>query len=242
MNPKGKKSERVVDLDEFLNIQTWEPTGQIPEPSDTAVMPESDRMAVVGMLIDNSGSMDGLEQSVLDGLNLGIESLKGAKGSDFYLDIRSFTDTIFKGPITQFNLSRFKYIPNLNHTPLVGTSTKILKDLHKKAEQYRNLGIPTTVALLIVTDGQPTGEDREESTFNEFRKEIKAGDYIVGMGITRNNNESAVTMYRDTFSGMRTTKTVTPMSNPTEIRRAMNQFSQSVASIATGTPPSPSAP
>lgn len=219
-------SEPTVDLDQFLNTGAGDPAQ--PGPGTSAVtMPEADRIAVVGILADDSGSMCGLEQAVQDGLKLAVEAFRGAKGSDFLIDVRGFHGQIFRGMLKDVQEDSFHAYSTGGSTPLVSHAISLLKELRAKAEQYRAMGIPATVALLAITDGMPEGD---VASPEEFRKEVVAGDYIVGMGIT--GHEEGVTTFKALFTTMGITKIVTPKAAAAEVRHAINQFSQSVASIA----------
>lgn len=222
-------NEPVVDLDQFLNTGAGDPAQ--PAPGTSAVtMPEADRIAIVGILADDSGSIRdaGLEQAVVDGLTLSVEAFRGAKGSDFALDVRGFKGQLFRGMLKDVCEDSFRgYEADYGETPLVSHASSFLRELHTKAEQYRAMGIPATVALLIVTDGQPNGEEAQPE---DFKKHIVAGDYIVGMGI--GNGERSVATFSALFKTMGVAKVVTPKAAAAEVRHAINQFSQSVASIA----------
>lgn len=222
-------NEPVVDLDQFLNTGAGDPAQ--PAPGTSAVtMPEADRIAIIGILADDSGSIReaGLEQAVVDGLNLSIEAFRGAKGSDFSLNVCGFKRQLFHGMLKDVREDSFRgYDADYDHTPLVSHAISLLKELHTKAEQYRAMGIPATVALLIVTDGQPNSELAQPKDFQEH---IVAGDYIVGVGI--GNGEESVATFSALFKTMGVAKVVTPKAAPAEVRHAINQFSQSVASIA----------
>src|SRR3990172_12013531 len=96
--------DQTVDLDQFLNLQ--------PQPSNGGALPksqlpEADRIAVVGIFLDDSGSMDHLRRAVVEGLNLSVEAFRGAKGSDFYLDVRGFKGPYFNGLLKEVQPDTF---------------------------------------------------------------------------------------------------------------------------------------
>jgi hypothetical protein len=228
-NNNNNNNNPVVDLDQFLNLQP-DPDPNAAEPGSRGILPEMDRVTVVGIFVDDSGSMDGLGHAVLDGLALAVSAFKGAKGSDFYLDVRGFRGELFSGPLKNVQGDSFKdYAPEYNCTPLVTHTKDHLRKLHEQAKQYQMVGIPTTVALLIITDGLP---NEESCSARDFAEVVGPGDYVVGMGITK-RGESGVASYKELFREMKITKTVTPTADAAEVRHAINQFSQSVASIAT---------
>jgi len=221
--------DQTVDLDNFLQLNA----GQA-DPSacqcQNLVLPQTDKIVIVGIFLDDSGSMEGLEQAVRDGLHLAIAGFSGARGSDFYLDIRGFKAVYFQGMLKDVEESAFDgYYGSYRSTPLVAYSIGHLQELKALARRYRDLGIPTTVAQLIMTDGQPEWDSESPDS---FRQQIESGDYIVGMGIVKDRNENEICQYRELFREMGITKTVTPRSQPAEVRHAINQFSQSVASLS----------
>lgn len=220
---------QTVDLDQFLNLQA-DQSAESGGTSSRVEMPEADRVVMVGVFTDDSGSMENLRQAVIDGLKMSIDAFKGAKGSDFYIDVRGFNGTYFSGMLKDVKDDSFdRYDPSFGSTPLISHAISHIKGLTGKAKQYRSMGIPTTIALLIMTDGQPNNDDEGPS---KFKDHIESANYIVGMGFAESNDEGAVQKYRSLFKEMGIVKTVTPKSAPAEVRHAINQFSQSVASIA----------
>lgn len=235
-NPAGSQQpDQTIDLDKFLNLQA-NPNRRAGAPAGSVAMPEADRMVLVGIFVDDSGSIQeaGLTIAVVDGLKLCIEALKGAKGSDFHLDIRGFKGSIFTGLLKDVEENAFdNYHPDFHSTPLITHATAHLKEIRAKASQYRNLGIPTIVALLIITDGFPNSEEAMPSSFKKIAS-AEVGEYIVGMGVApsgQGNDEMAE--YHQLFTEMGVGKVMTPRAAAPEVRHAINQFSQSVASIAT---------
>jgi hypothetical protein len=223
----------TIDLDTFLNTSTSQAStpGQASSHSRVA-MPDADRMAVVGIFVDDSGSMKGFEGAVIEGLNLSVEAFRGAKGSDFYLDVRGFMKEYFKGLLKDITTGTFKrevYYPDYESTPLISYGIDQLQKLREKARQYMELGIPTTVSQLLITDGFPNTESHVAEEYPDF---IEQQDYIVGMGVSHNYSEDRAAAFRELFERMGIKVMVTPQSDPAEVRHGINQFSQSVASIA----------
>ncbi|MEK7585488.1 MAG: hypothetical protein AAB455_03185 [Patescibacteria group bacterium] len=221
-------TDPTVDLDQFLNLQ--QPGQSVGSVKTGVDIPDADRVVIVGIFADDSGSMTHLYEAVKDGFKLSVEAFRGAKGSDFYLDVRGFMGVFFQGLLKDVIPTSFdRYDTSHNTTPLCSYTIAHLKDLHAKAEQYRRMGIPTTVSLLIITDGDPY---RDEALPTDFANTVQSGDYIVGMGIAQEGNDAAMAKYGQLFKAMGATKIVTSKSAPAEVRHAINQFSQSVASIA----------
>ncbi len=221
-------ADPMIDLDMLLGGSTPQATSS----GTSARLPviDADRLALVGILVDDSGSMDGLKQAVIDGLKLTVRAFNGAKGSDFYVIVQGFRQTYYRGLLKDIPEDAFaSYEPCHNCTPLVGTALELLRELHNTADQYRSMGIPTTVAMEIMTDGKPYVDYAEPS---EFASVLDPMDYVVGMGIAYTDDEEAISKYKQLFAAMGVTTTVTPKSDPAVVRHAMHQFSQSVASIA----------
>lgn len=219
----------VTDLDQFLNLPATGPAQSIAR-NITIQMPEADKLVIVGLFIDDSGSMNHLRNAVIDGAKVSVEAFRGAKGSDFYLDVRGFKRKYFQGflkDVTDGCLG--EYMPDYGETPLITKSINHLQGLRSLAEQYQSMGISVTVALLIISDGFPNNEEVRPKKFAEV---IEAGDYIVGMGCAPVGDDESVTAYRYLFESMGITNIMTPKAMASEVRHAINQFSQSVAAIA----------
>lgn len=220
----------VIDLDEFIDLgddsQVGASTASVLGGHQVS-LPESDRICLVGILTDDSGSMDGLQNALKEGLDLSVEAFEGARGTDFHLEVTGFNGNIFSGLLKDVEATSFdRYRADYSSTPLVECAIELVRELRAKAEQYQNLGVPTTIALLLMTDGIA----HDSSMASAFKKEC--GEYVhyaVGMGIVRGED---VRDYRDLFTSMGITKIMTPRAAPADVRHAINQFSQSVASVA----------
>lgn len=229
--PHVEKNISTTDLDAFLkqsnNHRLPASTGSVA-PDD---LPQTDKVVVVGIMVDDSGSIRnaGLGQAVLDGLKLGVQSLRGARSSDYYLIVRGFQGVIFEGMLRTVQADSFEtYDPSFGSTPLVQTSIGLLSALRGKAEEYRAMGVPTSIAMLILTDGMPVDDYVSP---REFGEHIRPSDYIVGMGIARDGDSDAEGKYQELFQNMGVKRVMTPKDDPADIRHAMNEFSQSVASV-----------
>lgn len=216
-----------VDLDTFL--ETPQARG-VPTPMQGGIaLPHADRMVIVGIFADDSTSIREarLAQAVTEGIALGVDALRGARGSDFYLDVQGFRGGIFHGMLHQVVPGSFRgYLASYEETPLISRTLQQLQDLRVKAQSYKAMGIPTTVAQLIITDGYPNSDT---ATPKDFARCIVYGDYIVGMGVASSDERAAT--FRTLFKNMGIMEVMTPDSDPIAVRRAISQFSQSVASI-----------
>ncbi|MFA6898242.1 MAG: hypothetical protein WC250_02450 [Candidatus Paceibacterota bacterium] len=242
---RNPKPVDEIDLDSFLGGAT---PGNLDSDSDvsegeneptpprrqTLAPPTSDRLVVVGILLDDSGSMkDGnIYKSAIDGIHVGVEAFRGARGSDFYLIVEGFNQLYFEGLIGEVTKDSFNaYVPNHGCTPLVGTAISLVKKMQQVAEGYAAMGISASTAMLLITDGLPDDQPAD------FRAYVEKVGYVVGMGCALRINsdrldEGAVRAYHACFTGMGIKTIVTPGAEPPEIRHEINQFSRSVAAIA----------
>lgn len=212
-----------IDLDAFMGAAPEEenqPANQI----FTSNMPDSDRITIIGVFADDSGSIldAGLEKDVVSGVNLCVNALKGAKGADFYLDIRGFGTTFYSSLLKNYSDFGRGYDPRYDSSPLVRQTMRQYEFLRAKAEEYTRQGIPASVAYMIITDGLPN-RDVDKS---HFKEKVVAGDFIVGIGVQSAGADKVA--YKELFSGMGIKKIMTPRASGSEIRRAVNEFSQSV--------------
>lgn len=223
---EAKKSAfEKIDLDAWLGQahEDNEPVQKIHR----STMPDSDKVTVVGIFVDDSGSImdSGLTSDIVSGVNLCIEALRGAKGADFYLDITGFIRNYYSGMLRDYDGGFEKhYNPTYGATPLVTYAVNQYTDLRVRAEQYAAQGIPSTVSYLVLTDGHPNGDIAPES----FKAKLRNGDFVVGIGVRREQNDIAA--YREVFTNMGIKKILTPKATGSEIRHAVNEFSRSVVS------------
>jgi hypothetical protein len=220
-------SNERFDLDDLMN----EGAGTPAKPAvQTKITPVSDKLIIVGMLLDNSGSISnaGLEGMIRDGSNTAIEGLRGIKGADVALDIRTFTGQLYSGMLKNVpeNVMSHYHAGN-NSTPICACAIELIKSLRQQQAEQKAAGISTTIAMVLPTDGQPMNDT---ATPDQFAKLIQEGDFIVGLGVTQ--QESEVAEYHSLFRSMGASKILTSKATPQEFRRSMGQFSRSVAKIA----------
>jgi len=236
--PPQQPQQNAMDLDYYMKFgdQAQQnqpndfnmPANPIALTRNGLIMPAADRLVVLGIFLDDSGSMSGLERAVQQGLALSVASFRGAKGSDWYLDVRGFRTIYFQGMLKDVTDDTFDgYEPDYGSTPLISHGFRQLDGLHKTAGSYREIGIPTTVGQLLMTDAEPNGEDYKAEDFVEH---IRCGDYITGMGIVGESRYSS--SFQTLFTRMGIERILTPRSQEAEVRHSFDEFSQSVSAIA----------
>jgi len=238
----GADEEEVddIDFDDFLKKEQVKKASSSQQQSQATVeliMPNSDRVTVVGILVDDSSSIGEryLTNSIIEGVQLGMEAFRGARGSDFFLHIQGFKRVYFSGLLADMDMENFKqeYYPNLTYTPLVTTALLLLDAIRKIAEGYRSKGIPATEALLMITDA---GTWQENHVPEEFAEKLKGSScYVEAIGVALPKHPQDEVFYKGIFMrmGLVEENIKTPSSNPAEVRHAINEFSRSVSSIAT---------
>lgn len=214
----------TMDLDSFLGNAKSSSSSNLPN------MPESDKITVVGILVDDSGSMVDSAADVISGVNQVLDALRAAKSADFYVNIHGFTGTYYTGMLRDLKETfGSKYYAAHGESPLIDTAIKNYKLMQEITDTYSSQGIPSTVAYLVMTDALPNGDMNYPTTFKDLIAQNPA-NLVVGMGITR--SPSGAIEYQNLFSLMGITKMMTPSASGSEIRNAMNEFSRSVVSAA----------
>ena len=231
--PQTAVVTETIDLDEFINEGQGGPgSANTGRHLPTELLMGHDRVTVVGILLDDSGSMRGLEGAVTEGLDLAVKAFGGAKGSGFYLEVAGFKKNYFSGPLDKVGRRAWEgYYPDYESSPVITQTLELIKTLQKIAQKYRASGIATRISLLIMTDGQPNQES--EAARERFTREVNQLDYVVGMSVEHDRSEGDnVSRGFQFFREMGIKKVMTPKADQAEVRHSINEFSQSVASIA----------
>lgn len=194
-------------------------------------------MLANGILLDDSSSMrdyPDVAKAAITGIELALGAFNGIKGTDVHTRIWGFLHEYYAGMTRKVGENRFASYSPSGNTPLISRSIDLYKAVKRDAETYRGQGIPTGLALLLITDGEPNHD--EWNVVGEFSALIDPSDYIVGMGISPKGDENRAGLFVETFTRMKIPRNriVTPGDSPTAIRRAINQFSQSAATAVAG--------
>lgn len=124
---------------------------------------EHTEVTLLAVLIDETGSMYGVTQEVIDGYNVLLDAMNGAKGSQGILfDTALFNsdnpNNVLHGfiPVEQaqanHRLSTATYQPN-SGTPLFDAVLALLNRTVSYAEMLRNNGITVKVIVAVISDG-----------------------------------------------------------------------------------------
>lgn len=221
-----KPRMKEMDLDAFV-IQGQE--AKIAKALDKKVTPIGDKITITGLFVDDSGSIQnaGLEQAMIDGVNHCLDALRGARGADFYLDIRGFMRQYYYGMLKDMTIPFGElYSAEYGSTPLVDHTARHYEEMRRKVNEYAARGVTASVAYAVFTDAIP----REDSPPEYFARLVRSEDFIVGIGIVSGSNDKVA--YRELFKQMGIKRSMTPRATASELRHAMNEFSRSVVAGA----------
>jgi len=188
-------------------------------------------VVLLTVLIDDSSSMGGNEQVLMDGYNnLVIQALKDTKQSDgilvhtrylsdFILDPYTFIDTAT--PMTPAN-----YSAHLGYTPLHDQTLVTLGAVIAKTQDFANNGVHVRSITLILTDGENNYGRHSAAEVAKVVADMRASEnhIIAAMGIGWNE-----ALFRREFTemGIDPKWILTPKNTPTEVRAALQVFSRS---------------
>jgi len=186
---------------------------------------------LVSNLIDDSGSMGGSEQALIDGYNnLVIGSLKDSKESNGILVHTRYLSDYILDPYTLIEnakaMDNSNYVASLGHTPLYDQSLVLLGTVVLKAQEFINNGVPARTITLLLTDGLNNSSRNSASDVAKIVSDMRASEnhIIAAMGIGGNPNA-----FRQTFQemGIEDRWILTPKNTPSEVRKCLQLFSRS---------------
>lgn len=184
---------------------------------------------LLSILIDDSISMEGNEQGVIDGFNMLINELKNTQQQDnIEVSLRYLCQgNIFPyTPLGQVqDLNHQTYEPRGRSTPLFKESATTLGTIIAKNQDFEDNGVQVRTITLIMTDGgdNDSGNTRSIDVSTIISDMKKAEKHIIaGMGFGNHN-------FASIFENMGLDKkwTYTAQSDPSEIKKAFQLFSQS---------------
>jgi hypothetical protein len=194
---------------------------------------KSSEVILLNILVDDSGSIQlaGNAQAVCDGHNQLIEALRDSKQQNNIEVLNRYLNGTVLYPYTPLNLvpemSDRNYTPN-GGTPLFDETVKFLATVIAKAQDFKNNGIQVRTITLILSDGE---DFRSRTSLASEVKEIvsdmlRSEEHIIAaMGF-----DNGSCNFRQIFAdmGILDQWILTVASNPSEIRKAFQVFSQSV--------------
>lgn len=192
---------------------------------------------IVPVLIDDSYSIRdrGIEPKLLDGAKDMIDELQkiAKEQKETFFALTGFKGSYFLGDVLSKSPEEIISQIECTHTstPLVQTALRLIETVSSAEEHLNDLGISSTVNMLLITDGLP-----EEDTHrpHEFKNAIANHPHwkVLGMGITRDYERRAeedMRKFTDVFESMGIKNIVTPSSS--EVKAVFSSFSKSVSMV-----------
>lgn len=203
---------------------------------------QASEVVLVTMMPDDSGSIRfaGNAQAVRDGHNQVLEALRKSKQGDGVLVHTRYLNGDVLYPYCVLDravtMTTKNYDP-CRGTPLYDQSMVLLGTVLAKAQELSQAGVAVRTVTLLITDGA------DECSVRASAKEVRTlvndmmraeSHVVAAMGIDGGGLDFR-TVFRS--MGIEDRWILTPKSDPREIRRAFQVFSQSVASASRGGAP-----
>jgi len=190
---------------------------------------------IVPVLIDDSYSIRdrGTESKLLDGAKDMINELQkiAREQKETFFALIGFKESYFLGDVLSKSPEEIIDQIECTHTstPLVQTALRLIETVSSAEGHLNNLGISSTVNILLITDGLPKGDTHDPY---EFENAIANHPHwrVLGMGITRDYKRRAEEdkqKFTDVFESMGIQNIVTPSSS--ELKAVFSSFSKSVS-------------
>ncbi len=184
---------------------------------------------LLGLLVDNTGSIAGLEDSVIQGQNECIDAFNQAKqAGDILLETRYYDRVPFPFNLLE-NAGRLdvrNYQAELGYTPLYDGTLELLAATTAKAQQFAGNGVPIRAMNLIITDGLDNGSKADARDVATLVGDMLRSErhLVAAMGI---GDQS---VFRPIFldMGIPDKWIFTPGKTASEIRRIFRLVSQSM--------------
>jgi len=237
---QGAQAEGVLSSASYQALTVTDLGAQIQAALGLPVddFPASE-VVLVTLMPDDSGSIRfaGNAAVVREGHNQVLKALRESKQkSSLLVHTRYLNGKVlfpYCSPDRAVDLDTHNYDPNLG-TPLYDQTVVLLGTVLAKSQEFQDAGVPVRSVTLLITDGADESSQRATSrTVAALVKDmLRAETHIVAaMGI-----EDGTTDFRKVFRemGIEDRWILTPGNSPTEIRRAFQLFSQSVARVSQG--------
>lgn len=193
---------------------------------------QASEVVLVTLMPDDSGSIrfGGNAQAVREGHNMVLEALRRSKQREGVLVHTRYLNGHVLYPYCPLDraatMTTKNYDPNLG-TPLYDQAVVLLGTVLAKAQDLAQAGVAVRTVTLLITDGADEGSRRASAADVRalVRDMQRAETHVVAaMGI-----DGGGVAFRDVFRsmGIEDRWVLTPSSDPGEIRRAFQVFSQS---------------
>lgn len=194
-------------------------------------MPTSE-VILLSVLIDDSGSIRFAqnEQPIREGHNMLIQALKESKQQDNIIVLNRYLNGKVLYPYTDLNqvceMDSSNYQAN-GGTPLYNETAKLLGTVIAKTQEFKDNGIQVRTITLIMSDGEDVHS--HQCNANDVKSIVsdmlRSEEHIIAaMGF-----DNGSTNFHDVFQemGIPLNWILTTNSDPSEIRKAFQVFSQS---------------
>ncbi|MFC1638246.1 hypothetical protein ACFL2R_02390 [Patescibacteria group bacterium] len=190
---------------------------------------------IVPVLVDDSysvygrGSDDQLRKAVRS-MIVELRNIKKETGKDTFVVLQGFRTRYFAGNILDLDERELYIKCDVDGTPLVERSIDIYRHASRAEEALKLKGVSTTVNMLVITDGEPL----DDSCYpREFRALVDEKPYWKISGLGLDNNDSSGEWddvdFEAMFNSMGIKKVI--IATPSELRRALYNFSRSVSAV-----------
>ena len=195
-------------------------------------------LTLVTMVVDNSPSMEPMEDEARQGHTLMIDALKGSKQSDGVL---LGTWTFDDDPIGSYQpLSHVTTLNRTNYradypqgTPLFTATIKALGGVVAKTQQFSDNGQPTRSVTVIITDGANNGHRNTAQEVATLVHDLEKQEMhvVIFIGI---EDSSWPVDFRQVAQemGIRPDRVLTVNDGPHALRAAIRMASQSALAVS----------
>jgi uncharacterized protein YegL len=194
----------------------------------------TDDVTLVGLVLDESGSMEHLNRDVIEAYNTVLETLRGSKQADsLLLSTWSFSDQVklhfSYTPVTMVQpLTAQDYNPS-GGTALNDAVLHVMTGLVAYGQLLRNSGLRTRGIIVVFSDGDDNSSKLPAQQVRTASAGLLAQETytLAYAGFGANQQQLQQIAQAIGFPAV-----ITTTSTPSEIRRIFKQVSQSVISVS----------
>jgi hypothetical protein len=195
---------------------------------------QTSAVTLVSVLMDDSGSVAGFANLMVEGYNNAIDAQQESKQKDSIVwHSRALSGQVYTPYVDLINVPRLAlgvFDPSLGHTPLYDQTLVLLGTVIAKAQEFADEGISCRSITLIVTDGEDNSSRRAgaKDVATVVQDMIRQERHIVtGMGVGSSKFQQ---VFRN--MGLQDQWILTTKSTKHEMRQAWNIWSQSAVSVS----------